>query len=116
MTSGATFEDHAVAALRAHPGAWHCMPCWARAADLSAPEDVTRPRALARRLRRFSREHEIINAGACDRCGGVMKDDLPVREWAGGRRSRPCWSEAVTPTPGTARCAQRSTVRSAASR
>jgi hypothetical protein len=84
MTSEATFDDHAVAALRAHPGAWHCMSCWARAADLSAPEDVTRLRALARRLRRFSREHEVINAGPCTRCGGVIKDDLLVREWASG--------------------------------
>jgi len=70
--------------LRAHPGKWHCRPCWAHATGLSAPEDVTRLRALARRLRRFSREHEIINAGACDRCGGVVKDDLLVREWASG--------------------------------
>ena len=84
MTSGTTFDAHALAVLRAHPGKWHCMPCWARATGLSAPEDVTRLRALARRLRRFSREHEIINAGACDRCGGVVKDDLLVREWASG--------------------------------
>jgi hypothetical protein len=84
MTSEATFDDHAVAALRAHPGTWHCMSRWARAADLSAPEDVTRLRALARRLRRFSREHEVINAGPCTRCGGVIKDDLLVREWASG--------------------------------
>jgi hypothetical protein len=84
MTSGTTFDTHALAVLREHPGKWHCMPCWARATGLSAPEDVTRLRALARRLRRFSREHEIINAGACDRCGGVVKDDLLVREWASG--------------------------------
>src|SRR5258708_1080537 len=39
MTSGTAFDDHALAALRAHPGGWYCMPCWARAADLSAPEE-----------------------------------------------------------------------------
>jgi hypothetical protein len=81
-TSGTNFDDHALTALRTHPGAWHCMSCWARAANLSAPEDVTRLRALARRLRRFSRTHEVISAGPCGRCGGVMKDDLLVREWA----------------------------------
>ena len=74
------FDDRALAALRPHPGAWHCMPCWARAADLTTPEDVTWLRALARRLRRFSRTHEVINAGPCARCGGVMKDDLLVRD------------------------------------
>jgi hypothetical protein len=84
MTSGTTFDERALAALRAHPGVWHCMPCRTRAADPTSSEDVSRFRALARRLRRFSREHEIINAGSCDRCGGVMKDDLLVREWAGG--------------------------------
>jgi len=83
MTSGATFDDHAVAALRAHPGAWHCMPCWASAADLNSPEDVARLQALARRLR-FSREYELIHAGSCDRCGTVIKDDVLVREGAGG--------------------------------
>ena len=81
--SAAAFDSHALAALRAHPGKWHCMPCLASAADLNAPEDVARLRALARRLR-FSREHEIIHAGSCDRCGTVIKDDVLVREWASG--------------------------------
>jgi hypothetical protein len=41
-------------------------------------------RVLARRLR-FSREHEIIHAGRCDRCcRAVVKDDVLVRE--GGER------------------------------
>jgi hypothetical protein len=75
----AVFDNHALAALRAYPGKWHCMPCWASAADLNSPEDVTRLRTLARRLR-FSREHELIHAGSCDRCGTEIKDDVLVRE------------------------------------
>jgi hypothetical protein len=59
------------------------MPCWASAADLNSPEDVTHLQALARRLR-FSREHELIHAGSCDRCGTVVKDDVLVREGTGG--------------------------------
>jgi hypothetical protein len=35
MTSGTTFDTHALAALRTHPGAWHCMRCWAREANLN---------------------------------------------------------------------------------
>jgi hypothetical protein len=38
---------------------------------------------LARRLR-FSREHELIHAGSCDRCGTVVKDDVLVREGTSG--------------------------------
>ncbi len=68
----AAFDNHALAALRAYPGKWHCMPCWASAADLNSPEDVTRLRALAR------------HAGSCDRCGTVVKDDVLVREGTGG--------------------------------
>ena len=63
------------------------MPCWAREADLSSSEDVARLRVLARRLR-LSRQHEIISAGSCDRCGSVIKDDVLVRgggEWVGPR-------------------------------
>ncbi len=74
----AAFDSHALAALSAHPGAWHCLSCWARAAELNAPEDMGRLRLLARRLR-FSREHEIIRAGRCDRCGTAIKDDVLVR-------------------------------------
>jgi len=81
--STANFDYHALVALRAHPGACHCMPCWARAADLTSPEDLARLWQLVRRLR-FSREQEIINAGRCDRCEGVIKDDLLVREWTSG--------------------------------
>jgi hypothetical protein len=36
--SSAAFDNHALAVLRAHVGAWHCVPCWARAAGLSQPE------------------------------------------------------------------------------
>ena len=79
----AAFDNHALAALRAYPGKWHCMPCWASAADLNSPEDVTHLRVLARRLR-FSREHELIHAGSCDRCGTVIKGDVLVRDWASG--------------------------------
>ena len=75
----AAFANHALAVLRAHVGAWHCLPCWARAAGLNAPEDMGRLRLLARRLR-FSREHELIHAGPCDRCGAVIKDNVLVRE------------------------------------
>jgi hypothetical protein len=78
----AAFDSHALAALRAHLGAWLCLPCWARAAGLSAPEDMGRLRVLARRLR-FSREHELTRAGSCARCGAVIKDDVLVR--AGGQ-------------------------------
>jgi len=71
----AAFDNHALAALRIHPGAWHCMPCWAREAGLNSLQDVARLRLLARRLR-FSREHELTRA---DRCGSVIKDDVLVR-------------------------------------
>ena len=75
----AAFEYHVLSVLRAHPGQWHCLPCWARDAGLNAPEDAERLRMLARRLR-FSREHELIHAGFCGRCGSVIKDDVLVRE------------------------------------
>ena len=76
----AAFDNHALAALRTHLGQWHCLPCWAREAGLSAPEeDIGRLRMLARRLR-FSREHELTRAGFCGRCGSVVKDDVLVRE------------------------------------
>jgi hypothetical protein len=42
------------------------MPCWAREAGLPSPEEVTQLRLLARRLR-FSRAHELMRAGSCDR-------------------------------------------------
>lgn len=74
----AAFDNHALAALRTHPGAGHCMPCWAREAGLNSLQDVARLRLLARRLR-FSREHELTRAGRCDRCGSVIKDDVLVR-------------------------------------
>jgi hypothetical protein len=74
----AAFDNHALAALRAHAAAWHCMLCWAREANLNPAEDRARLRLLARRLR-FSREHELTRAGRCDRCGGVIKDDVLVR-------------------------------------
>ena len=79
----AAFDNHALAALRAHAGAWHCMLCWAREANLNPAEDLARLRLLARRLR-FSREHELTRAGRCDRCGGMIKDDVLVREGASG--------------------------------
>jgi hypothetical protein len=79
----AAFDNHALAALRTHAGQWHCLPCWARAAGLNAPEDMGRLRLLARRLR-FSREHELTRAGFCGRCGSVIKDDVLVREGASG--------------------------------
>jgi hypothetical protein len=59
------------------------VPCWTREAGLNAPEDTERLRMLARRLR-FSREHELIHAGSCDRCGTVVKDDVLVREGTSG--------------------------------
>ena len=69
----------AYAALRSHAGAWHCMICWACEANLNPAEDLARLRVLARRLR-FSRQHELTRAGRCDRCGGVIRDDVLVRE------------------------------------
>jgi hypothetical protein len=75
----AAFDSHALAALRPHLGACHCLPCWASAAGLNAPEYTGRLRMLARRLR-FSREHELTRAGFCGRCGNVIKDDVLVRE------------------------------------
>jgi hypothetical protein len=80
----AAFDNHALAALHAHAGKWHCMLCWAREATLNPAEDLARLRLLARRLR-FSREHELIHAGSCDRCGAVIKDDVLVREGVGAR-------------------------------
>jgi hypothetical protein len=79
----AAFDNHALAVLRAHVGAWHCLPCWARAAGVNAPEDMGRLRVLARRFR-FSRQHELIHAGSCDRWGTVIKGDVLVRDWASG--------------------------------
>jgi hypothetical protein len=79
----AAFDNHALAALRLHPGAWHCMSCWAREAGLHSPEEVAQLRLLARRLR-FSREHELNRAGFCSRCGGVVKDDVLVRDAVSG--------------------------------
>jgi hypothetical protein len=73
------FDSRALAALRLHPGAWHCMSCWASEAALRSPEEVAQLRLLARRLR-FSREHELKRAGFCDRCGDVVKDDVLVRD------------------------------------
>jgi hypothetical protein len=66
------FDNHALAALLAHAGAW-----------LNPADDLARLRLLARRLR-FSREHELTRAGRCDRCGGGIKDDVLVREEASG--------------------------------
>jgi hypothetical protein len=79
----AAFDSHALAALRPHLGAWHCLPCWASAAGLNAPGDMARLRLLARR-RRFSRERELIHGGFCGRCGTVVTDDVLVREGANG--------------------------------
>jgi hypothetical protein len=42
-----------------------------------------RLRVLARRFR-FSRQHELIHAGSCDRWGTVIKGDVLVRDWASG--------------------------------
>ena len=75
----AAFDNHALAALRTHVGQWHCLPCWARAAGLNAPDDMSQLRMLARRLR-FSRDHELTSAGFCGRCGNVIKVDVLVRE------------------------------------
>jgi hypothetical protein len=61
----AAFDSHALAALRLHPCAWHCMPCWTREVGLHSPEEVAQLRLLARRLR-FSREHELKRAGFGD--------------------------------------------------
>lgn len=58
------------------------MICWAREANLNPTEDLVQLRLLARRLR-FSRE-QLTRAGRCDRCGGVIKDDVLVREGASG--------------------------------
>jgi hypothetical protein len=71
MTSGTAFDNYALTALRAHPGQWNCLPCWAREAGLNAPEDTGRLRMLAGRLR-FSREHELTRAGFCGRCGTMI--------------------------------------------
>lgn len=79
----AAFDNHALAALREHAGAWHCMLCWARAANLNPAEDLAPLRLLARRLR-FSRKHELTSAGFCGRCGAVIKDDVLVREGGEG--------------------------------
>jgi hypothetical protein len=68
------FDNHALAALRAHPGQWHCLPCWAREAGLTAPEDMGPLRMLAGRLR-FSREHESHPRRLL-----LIKDDVLARE------------------------------------
>ena len=42
------FRDKALAPLRANPGIWLCVTCWARAAGVFAPEGQIRLRDLAR--------------------------------------------------------------------
>ena len=44
----AAFDNHALAALRAHAAAWHCMLCWAREANLNRGRAWTGPRSGAR--------------------------------------------------------------------
>ena len=44
----AIHEDHAFGALRANPGKWHCLPCWAQAARITSPTDLDNLSRLAR--------------------------------------------------------------------
>jgi hypothetical protein len=69
------FHDRAVKALDAQSGKWHCISCWAYAADLTSPEDEQRLAALARSFR-HSADPTAKRGGACDtgrhQTGGLL--------------------------------------------
>jgi hypothetical protein len=69
------FYDQARKALDARSGKWHCVSCWAHAADLTAPEEQHRLTALARSfLGRM--DPEAKRGGTCDagrhQAGGLL--------------------------------------------
>ena len=76
------FHDQALTALDAHGGKWHCVSCWAQAADLTSPEDQERLGALARSFL-SSTDPEAKRGGTCD-AGRHQTGGLLVRR--AGRR------------------------------
>ncbi len=55
-------HDKAMVALEERDGEWRCVPCWAKAAGLTSPQDQQHLSALARTLlnnrpRRVARRH-----------------------------------------------------------
>ena len=76
------FHDLALTALDSRSGNWHCVSCWARAADLTSPEDQQRLGALARSFL-VSTDAEAKRGGTCD-AGKHQTGGLLVR--AAGRR------------------------------
>jgi len=63
------------------------MPCWARAADLTSPR-IWRGSGSSSAGFASRASTKSSNAGRCDRCEGVIKDDLLVREWTSGSAAR----------------------------
>ena len=82
------FHDRAVATLDSRSGKWHCILCWAIAADLRSPDDQQRLTKLA--LTFLSREDPAAKlGGTCDagthQAGGLLVRTLP-RQRAAERR------------------------------
>jgi hypothetical protein len=76
------FHDRAVGALDSQSGKWHCIACWATAADLRTPEDQQRLTALARTF--LSTEDPAAKrGGSCDagrhQAGGLLVRSLRRR-------------------------------------
>ena len=59
------FHDQALKALDAHGGQWHCMSCWAQAAELTSPDDEQRLSRLARSFQ-VNGDPEAKRGGTCD--------------------------------------------------
>lgn len=76
------FHDRALTALDSRGGTWHCVACWARAADLPSPDDHRRLGTLARSFLGGT-DPEAKRGGACD-AGGHQTGGLLVR--TAGRR------------------------------
>ena len=70
------FHDRAVAALDSRSGKWHCISCWATAADLS-PEDQQRLTELARTF--LGTEDPAAKRGGTCNAGGHQAGGLLVR-------------------------------------
>ncbi len=69
--------DQALTALEFQDGKWHCVPCWAAAADLTSAEDQQRLGALGRTFLSLT-DPEAKRGGICD-VGAHETDELLVR-------------------------------------
>jgi hypothetical protein len=77
-----TFHDRAVTALDSRSGRWHCVSCWAQAADLTSAEDQQRLSALARSFLART-DPQAKRGGTCD-AGRHQTGGLLVRAAARG--------------------------------